>query len=238
MKNSFEITHNTVFSNRIKKPVRIAQITDLHDCLYGSFQSELTDAVMSLKPDFIACTGDLFNRKKPFCKDNATCLIKNLLRIFPVFIVEGNHEARLGEAGDRYLNDLEAYGARILRNEAVDYDDIHIIGLVQRPCRTDLAGLISERQFNLVLSHRPELFPMYVSCGSDLVLSGHAHGGQVRIGKLALIAPQQGVFPKYTSGMYQSDFSRMFVSKGLGDTVVIPRINNPHELALICLIPE
>lgn len=238
MKNSFEITHNTIISCKIKQPVRIVQISDLHDCLYGSSQSELTDAAVSLQPDFIVCTGDLFNRKKPSSKDNAIFLIRNLLRIFPVFTVEGNHEARLGAEGARYLNDLEAYGAIVLRNEAVDYDDIHIIGLVQRPCKTDLSGLISEKQFNLVLSHRPELFPMYSSCGSDLVLSGHAHGGQIRIGKYSLIAPEQGLFPKYTSGMYASGFSRMFVSRGLGDTVVIPRINNPHELALICLIPE
>lgn len=237
MKTRFEITHNTVISTKIIHAVRIVQISDLHDCVYGSLQSELTDTVVSLQPDFIVCTGDLFNRKKPFHKENATCLIRNLSEVFPVFIVEGNHESRLGLTGTRYLNDLAAYGAKIMRNNSVCYNNINIIGLVQRPSKPDIIDLFSTNLFNLVLSHRPELFPLYASCGSDLVLSGHAHGGQVRIGDLALIAPQQGLFPKYTSGMYELNSSRMYVSRGLGDTVLIPRINNPHELALICLMP-
>lgn len=237
MKNSFKVTECTVASFKIPEQIRIIQISDLHDQFYGTNQSLLTDAVYSQDPDLVVCTGDLFDRRRPSRKENAFRLIECLCGRFPVFIAEGNHEVCLGETGSSYLDTLSSYGAKILLNESVTFHSINVIGLRQRPHTEDLSELIDNSRFNLVLSHRPELFPLYVACGADLVLCGHAHGGQVRIGKTALVAPQQGLFPKYTSGLYESGVTRMFVSKGLGDTVLIPRINNPHELNLILLDP-
>ena len=235
MKNSFDITTCLIRSDRVPVPLRIVQISDLHDHLYGAGQSDLISAVDSLHPDLIVCTGDLFDRRRPMRKDNAFCLVEKLVSDYRVLITEGNHEACLGETGNAYLEALSSAGATILRSASVLYYGINVIGLKQRPAREELLNLILPERFNLVLSHRPELFQLYASCGADLVLCGHAHGGQIRFGNTALIAPQQGLFPKYTSGLYHEGSTSMFVSKGLGDTVWIPRINNPHELNLICL---
>lgn len=235
MKNSFDITKCRIRSDRVPVPLRIVQISDLHDHLYGAGQSDLTAAIDSLRPDLVVCTGDLFDRRRPSRKDNVFCLIEKLVPDYPVLIAEGNHEACLGDIGTAYFDALSAAGATILRNASVLYRGINVIGLKQRPDRQELQDLIIPERFNLVLSHRPELLSLYSSCGADLVLCGHAHGGQIRFGKIALIAPQQGLFPQYTSGLYHAGSTSMFVSKGLGDTVWIPRINNPHELNLICL---
>ena len=238
MRNRFKITRCTIRSSKIPREIRIIQISDLHDHLYGTGQCELIGAVRSERPDLVVCTGDLFNRKRPARRENAFFLVEKLVTRYPVIIVEGNHEAVLRQKGLRFQDTLHVCGATVLMNESITLFGIHVIGLRQRPKKTDLLELIDPDHFNLVLSHRPELFPMYVSCGADLVLSGHAHGGQIRIGNFGLVAPQQGLFPKYTSGLYSDGKTRMFVSKGLGDTVLVPRINNPHELNLICLKPE
>ena len=113
-----------------------------------------------------------------------------------------------------------------------------LIGLREHPDCKLIDEYASDSLFNLVLSHRPEKFEEYAETKADLVLCGHAHGGQIRIGKISLYAPEQGSFPKYTSGMYEKNGTKMFVSSGLGDTIIIPRINNPHELNIIHLYPD
>ncbi len=238
MKQPFEITHLTVCSSKIIKPITIAQVSDLHNRRYGDGQTQLLQAIRAEKADMIACTGDLFNRHDPSEYQNTFAFIRAIAGEIPTYVVEGNHEAALGKTGEQFLLTLSQMGAIVLRNAAQPFCGIRVIGLEQRPTREALLEWIRPNSFNLVLSHRPELFDLYESCHADLVLSGHAHGGQIRIGKIALLAPQQGVFPKYTSGLYEKDGTRMFVSKGLGDTVWVPRINNPHELNIIRLLPQ
>ena len=88
--------------------------------------------------------------------------------------------------------------------------------------------------YNIVLSHRPEYFRAYVEAGADLVLCGHAHGGQVIIGDKGLFAPGQGFFPEYTQGIHIKNDTSMIVSRGLGDSV-LPRVNNMPELVIVTL---
>lgn len=238
MKRPFERTYLSVHSFKIKKPITIVQISDLHNRLYGNGQAQLLQAIREEHPDLIACTGDLFNRHDASEYENAFTLIRAIADEIPTYVVEGNHEAALGTIGEQFLLEISQMGAIVLRNAAQPFKDVRVIGLKQRPTKAELLPLIRPDCFHLVLSHRPELFELYVSCRADLVLSGHAHGGQIRIGNLALLAPQQGLFPKYTSGLYEKNGTRMFVSKGLGDTVWVPRIHNPHELNVIRLLPQ
>ena len=234
----FDITRETYHSAKLRTPHRIVQVSDLHDFLYGAEQSALIDAIRAEQPERIVCTGDLLNRRNANAFQNALLFVRRAVEIAPVLIVEGNHEAALGETAQRHLETMRSYGAAILRNETIEDGEVRWIGLRQRASREVLAGLIRPDRFNLVLCHRPELFPTYAGIGADLILCGHAHGGQIRIGNVPLYAPQQGWFPRYTAGLYEQDGTRMFVSRGLGDTVPVPRIRVPHEWNVHTLLPD
>ena len=174
MKQMFETTQITVRSNKIASPIKIVQISDLHDALYGEAQIGLRDAIQAQSPDWIAVTGDLFNRKKPKACRNAFDLIEAAVKIAPVYVVEGNHEVALGEIGEQYLSETERRGAAVLRDERTALLGLNVIGLRQRAERDTLRAMIDPERFNLVLCHRPELFSTYAGVGADLILCGHA----------------------------------------------------------------
>ncbi|MGB4138298.1 MAG: metallophosphoesterase, partial [Saccharofermentanales bacterium] len=102
---------------------------------------------------------------------------------------------------------------------------------------TKLHELMKENDgFTVLLSHRPELFDVYVDCGVDLVLSGHAHGGQFRLPFVGgIVAPDQGLFPKYDAGLYAAESTNMIVSRGIGNSIIPFRFNNRPEVVLIVL---
>ena len=103
-------------------------------------------------------------------------------------------------------------------------------------CFSDMLKGLADENYTILLSHRPELFDLYCEAGTDLVLSGHAHGGQVRIPFVGgLVAPNQGLFPEYTEGLYEKDGIKMIVSRGLGNSIIPLRVNDPPELVLITL---
>ncbi len=237
IKKPFETSHTDIRSEKLDHPYTVVQISDLHNNRYGEKQAVLVNAVLAQKPDFVVCTGDLFNRHDASEFQNAFDLIDALAPHLTVWVVEGNHEIALGEQGEFFLQKVTDKGAKILRNNTDDFGRLHIIGLKQRADREELQRHILFDRFNLVLCHRPELFPHYIGCGADLILCGHAHGGQIRIGNVALYAPQQGLFPKYTAGLYEQQGTKMYVSRGLGDTVLPPRIHNPYELCVFHLLP-
>lgn len=238
MKKPFETTRHCVRSTKIRIPFCVVQVSDLHNALYGKNQSALLEAIAAEHPDWIAVTGDLFNRKNPGAYRNALVLIEGLERIAPVYVVEGNHEAALGKEGERLLQETVFRGATLLCDEKTTVFGVNLIGLKQRATVETLQSLTDPERFNLVLCHRPELFLNYAQTDADVILCGHAHGGQIRIGNTALYAPQQGMFPPYTSGLYERNGTKLYVSRGLGDTVIWPRIHNPHELNVFRFAPE
>ena len=105
---------------------------------------------------------------------------------------------------------------------------------------TKLQGLLEDKDdYTILLSHRPELFETYVNCGVDLVFSGHAHGGQFRLPFIGgLVAPNQGLFPQYDSGLYTKGDTNMIVSRGLGNSIIPIRFNNRPEIVLLKIIAE
>lgn len=222
-------------------------ISDLHNAEFGDGQKDLIDKIEAQDADIIVITGDMIDSRRTDV-DKAVELITGLGNKIPVYYVTGNHESRVRE-----YNELESKlienGVTVLKNESVkiekDSSFINIIG-VDDPSfgmsANDIFHTVSELKtdgYDVLLSHRPELFETYCESGAELVLCGHAHGGQVRIPFAGgLVAPNQGLFPEYTAGSYKSGSTEMIVSRGLGNSIIPLRVNNPPELVVITLSGE
>lgn len=239
------------------KPIRLALITDLHSCSYGRDMEKLIGAVKKQAPDVILLGGDIFDDGQP--DDNAERFLAGIAGYAPSYYVTGNHEYWSGEnAFAEKMAILDRYGVVRLRGTGseIGIGGIRLtIGGVDDPCawtgdlsetvpegfRAELAAvsaLCEEADYAILLTHRPELFDLYVREGFDLVLAGHAHGGQWRIPGLlnGLYAPNQGFFPPLAGGKFEKDGTVMIVSRGLArESTRIPRFYNPPELVIIDL---
>ena len=227
----------------------VAHISDLHNARFGKDQARLLALIGH--PDLIAVTGDLIDKRRPGMA-HALSFAAGAAAVAPVYYAAGNHEAKSKEY-PALCGELARRGVHILFDEAVPFvrggAQITLAGLAdarfvsqrreQFPALTQkkLARMLKERDgFCLLLAHRPELFSVYAAAGADLSLCGHAHGGQFRIPLLGgLIAPDQGLFPKYCAGIYRDGAAQMVVSRGLGNSSVPIRLNNRPEVVLITL---
>lgn len=247
----------TVESDKLSAPVRIALLTDLHSCRYGENQKNLIKAVQKQNPDIVLLGGDIFDDKVPH--KNAELTVKQLAEKYPCYYVTGNHEYWSREVGI-ILDIIKDCGVTVLSGEC---DTITINGQIINICGVDdpdaevylAEGVPIEEQMNsaneatkkaektagteiftVLLSHRPELFETYQEYDFDLVLSGHAHGGQWRIPGIlnGLFAPNQGLFPEYAGGRYDYTGGTMIVSRGLArESTPVPRIFNRPELVIV-----
>lgn len=228
----------------------IAQISDLHNSEFGENNSQIISILKEDRPDMIAITGDLIDSNHTDF-DIAITLIKSIKDIAPIYFVSGNHEAWIESEFEKFEKDLRNEGVHILRNENIKIENsggtINLIGLEDpdfygRGSYTadilleNLQNLIDLDEFNLLLSHRPELFEGYLKNKVDLVLSGHAHGGQFRLPFIGgLIAPNQGFLPRYDAGIFEKNNTKMIVSKGIGNSIIPIRFNNQPEVVYIKL---
>ena len=229
---------------------RIAHISDLHNAELGDSNEKLLSMLREAEPDIIAITGDLIDSRNTNI-EVALAFAEEAMKIAPCYYVTGNHEARVSEY-DELKAGLEAAGVVVLENERTEIElsgeAITILGVDDPSFNTDYlfgdsASVVSntlteisteDDGFALLLSHRPELFDTYVACGMDLTLSGHAHGGQFRLPFVGgLVAPNQGLFPKYDSGLYTDGGTNMIVSRGIGNSILPFRFNNRPEVILI-----
>ena len=218
--------------------INIVQISDLHSKKFGFGNRNLIKKIKELKPDMIFITGDIVDYKKYKLKSMIQFL-DGIKDICPVYFVNGNHEWKSGKVGE--IN-YEA-GKRIT---SANNNKIVIKKGVSEICISGIdvpmwssAGdeyikdfeMVKDERFTILLAHRPDYFREYAACGFDLVFSGHAHGGQVRLPFIGgLFAPNQGFFPKYTSGVYEKDRTKMVVSRGLGNSVIPLRLFNRPEI--------
>lgn len=249
---AIKTTDITIENNKIPEEFnnfKIAQVSDLHNRKLGD---RLIKIIQNESPDIIVVTGDLVDSSHTDF-DTAMEFIDSAMKIAPVYYVTGNHEAwlnnfedlekRLTDSGVHMLDNncqwLTKGDAKINIAGVKDPDFIERTSLdgIQGAIVTEsLKPLLNNEYYNIVLSHRPELFEEYVNMQADLVLTGHAHGGQVRIPFVGgLIAPNQGLFPHYTEGVYSKDSTDMVVSRGLGNSVIPVRVNNMPELVMITL---
>ncbi len=230
----------------------IAHVSDVHNRPAGG-PERLVSALRAQRPGLIAITGDLIDRDYPDI-DAAAALVRALAAIAPVCFVSGNHEYR-SERYEELLPLLRKAGARVLDDGAAMMEiggvRLTVAGLRDPACFNNLSGrtddavrherektlktlLPKDAAFCLLLSHRPEFFDIYARCGVPLVLSGHAHGGQARF-PIPLFSPGQGMFPRYTGGMYRRGDTAMVVSRGLGGRLTRLRVFNPPEVVMVRL---
>jgi len=233
---------------------RIVLLADLHGAEHGKDNERLVELIGDANPDIIVFAGDLVDRYqpgKPVDKqiEIAQTLVHQLVRIAPVYYVTGNHEWDIGERADlqRLLDMLDENDVSVLRNQyrrltvgessiiLAGVDDPHGPADMIKPDELIESIRVAENpDFLVVLSHRNHNLQLYRRLGVDLVLSGHAHGGMVRLPFTdGLIGPQYDLFPTYTSGVYTSGETNMVVSRGLGNHFGWTRfLNNPHVVVV------
>lgn len=231
---------------------RIVQISDLHNSHNSLMTGSLVRKTAQASPDMIVLTGDMIDSYYPDV-DSAMSVIGQLNCIAPVYYVIGNHEARTGKSGI-LIRKMKQQGISVLSDSyaviRVADDEIVVAG-VNDPRRLNADGQGSDaeivksalgsmdydrRMFSVLLSHRPELMNVYATYGVDLVLTGHAHGGLIRLPFIGgLYAPHQGLFPTYCAGLYTAGGTQMIVNRGTGNSGFSFRINDPPELVVTVL---
>ena len=255
---ALELNTYTISSSKLPQSFdgyRIAHVSDLHNAEMGKDNEKLLTMLREANPDMIAITGDLIDSRNTDI-EVALQFIREAVKIAPCYYVTGNHEARVNEYGELKAG-MEAAGVTVLEDAkfeiSIDGETIMLIGVNDPSYQTDylfgdtktvmntkLEELHTEQdRFTILLSHRPELFETYVDHDLDLVLSGHAHGGQFRLPFIGgLVAPNQGLFPEYDAGIYAEGNTNMLVSRGVGNSILPFRINNRPEVILIELQAE
>lgn len=229
---------------------RIVHVSDLHNAEFGVGNKRLIGKIEKAKPDIIVMTGDMIDMYKPKI-DVVVSFGAKLCKIAPTYFVTGNHDVKtVGRA--ELLEGLEKSGVIVLRNKNVTLEKggerIHLIGIddpkflddtrtgTDRENIESVLRLLTENtqeKFEILLAHRPEMIDVYSLFKIDLVLSGHAHGGQINIpGKGGVVAPGQGWFPEYYEGLHTVNGTQMIVSRGLGNSAFPFRINNKPEIII------
>ena len=251
-----EATEYTIESSLLPKSFdgfKIVQISDLHNTEFGKNNKNLINVIKEEKPDAVFVTGDTIdgfytNIQIPID------LFKEILKICDIYLVVGNHEIRsdtnlyfdfldaLTEMGVVVLKDdttyIERNGEKIQiigLNDASNYKAVYNDNYNKQIVET-INNLDDKECFSVLLSHHPELFDDYAKTNVDLVFSGHAHGGQIRLPFIGgVIAPEQGLFPEYTEGVFTQNNTKMVVNRGLGNSIIPVRINNSPEIVVVTL---
>lgn len=245
----------------IKKRARLVLLADLHNKQYGAGNEKLIAAIDGLTPDMIVCAGDLMTSVPDMPMLPAERIVHVLSEKYPFYYGNGNHEYRIyhetdkyGAMGEEYRSVLEGCNVCLLENESIDLPSygIRITGLdlpqyVYKRFRN--AGLKTEElekmigkpdgdSFNILLAHNPAFFETYAEWGAQLTLSGHVHGGVMRLpGIGGVLSTSLTLFPEYDGGLFEKDGNRMIISRGLGSHTIPVRLFNPAELVVIDLIP-
>ena len=261
---NLEITHYTVRSANLPKSfsgTNFVVIADLHNNSFGDNNNILIEEIDKINPSFIIIAGDMVVGRKSEDFSVALSLLSRLAFRYPIYYGFGNHEQRLIPEGkyynlnwDKYIEKLRDLNIHILDNDSIkikkDNDSLVISGIsidlkffnkpkvpvMEEDYLEKLIGKLDKKCYNIVIGHNPIYFKQYLNINADLILSGHMHGGIVRLPLLGgVISPQYELFPKYDAGMFQEDNQIMLVSRGLGTHTIKLRVYNRPELMLVTL---
>lgn len=252
----------TMTTDKVTSPVRLVLLTDLHSCYYGDNQEKLLSAIDKAEPDLICMVGDIFDDETSH--QGTMTLLDGLADRYPCYYVTGNHEHWSEEvwvlkalmvsygvtvlAGDSVLVPI-GDGDTTIQLSGIDdptgFYDKGTAGVAEPDSWLGQLAMVETNAadtpyYTILLSHRPEKVTEYAASPFDLVLSGHAHGGQVRIPFLmnGLFAPNQGWFPDYAGGEYALNANTtLIVSRGLAKSD-LPRIFNRPEVVVVNIIPK
>lgn len=245
--NGITITKHIVTKNNLPKEFdgfRVVQVSDLQNKSFGINHNILLKKLEKLQPDIIVITGDLLDRNRTDI-DKVMNFIKQARNISEIYFVTGNHEHQSPDNSWEILSkQLLAENVHIMDNKSTKIikngESIEILGLrdysVNRKYEKHLNRLSNKDIFQILLSHRPELYPVYLQYDIDLAFTGHAHGGQVRLPFFGgVFAPNQGLLPPFTEGIHDNNGTTMIISRGLGNSTCPLRVNNRPELILAVL---
>ena len=252
---ALEVNEYEIVSDRIPEAFagfRIAQVSDLHNKDFGEGYGQLLTLLSQINPDIIVVTGDLIDSRQTDL-DIALEFARQAIKLAPVYYVSGNHEARVREYEDLKMGLAEA-GVVVLENQKLQitregenitlmgiddpsFQEDYLFGDSKSVARQAIENIQNESDgYTILLSHRPELFDLYVETEIDLVFSGHAHGGQFRLPFVGgLVAPNQGFFPEYDAGLFSEGSTNMIISRGVGNSIIPIRLNNRPEIVVVTL---
>ncbi len=252
--NYIEISSFKVLSDKVPESfdgVKIVHLSDLHSKEFGAGNKRLLKKINDIKPDIIVMTGDMVSASDTNF-DVFLDLARNLGMRYECYYIVGNHELDLSKQYyDEIMESLEKSGITILDNEKIvlerESDVLNLYGMwynakyyMQSDLTSDvieqIIGKDDDENFDLLLTHNPKHFETYVDWGADLILSGHVHGGMVRLPFIgAVFSPERTLFPKYSAGAYEKDGGTMIVSRGLGRGTTGFRLFNRPEVCVITL---
>lgn len=254
--NTIAITNYCVNNTKNDAKLKFVVITDLHNKEYGEKNTDLAELVKEQNPDFIAVCGDMVNRGDPDTTKMKDVLEK-LSKIAPTYCCLGNHERdNTAEFGTDFKSETNSTGAVLLDNEYIKFTkngkSVLIGGMSDYPyyefytpdddvpSRTlwEEFAEKAKNNFTILLHHQPEYIAEDAKkTDIDLIVCGHTHGGQIQLPFIGgVIAPNQGLFPKYDKGEFDLDGTKMIVCAGLSNTVFIPRINNQVEIGVVTVV--
>ena len=260
--HNFRIYEYEVRSDKVSGDYTFVFLTDLHDYVFGRDNERLIKVIDDIHPDAVLSAGDMFtarHRDGRFHPEVAFSLLKRIAEKYPLYVSNGNHEEKIkeskdlfGNAFDRYKESLRREGVVYLDNQSSDFKkDIRISGLClstdyfQKMSKKDMSPdhiskklgnmTASEKErFQILIAHNPIYFDEYRNWGADLTVSGHVHGGIIRLPFIGgVISPAIAFFPKYDGGKYTKDGSTMVLSRGLGTHTIHVRLFNPGEVSVI-----
>ncbi len=260
--NRFVVRTHEITDERIRRPLRAVVLADLHNKRYGKENERLLEAVRTCEPDCILIAGDMLTAKPGKSFEPALQVLRELKKDYPVYYGNGNHEHRLklyprsyGDMAKRYEAALGELGIEPMVNThaALQPWGIVIYGseidkLYYRRFKVQdmdqdylerLLGVPDPGVYNVLLAHNPDYFPYYAEWGADLTISGHVHGGIVRIPFLGkgVASPCVRLFPKYDGGLFYEKGKTMLLSRGLGIHTIPFRLFNPGELWVVDFRP-
>lgn len=240
-KENIKINKYQLTTDKTPESLKIAFITDYHNQKISLKLRKKIEELKKIAPDLIILGGDIFEEGEK--NKHTLAFLEELKESAPIYYVTGNHEY-YPLAIDNLEEVLEKYHIKKLAGNIVEIKNNIFLSGIDDPRSgneyikeySKLKGELKEKGYNILIAHRPERFYEYQNLKVDLILSGHAHGGQIRIPLLfpqGLYSPNQGLFPKRTGGIYQMDAITHIVTTGLGNRVIVPRINNPQEILII-----
>ncbi len=261
--NHFVVVRHEIRDRRIRGRCRVVFLSDLHNKQYGKDNVQLLAAIEELKPDAVLIGGDMINGKSGEKLEGTVDLLRSLKEKYPIYYANGNHEHRIklypetyGDAAERYGEALSELGIEPMVNCHVQLPGTNLaiygseidkyyykrftVPEMEPDYLTGLLGCPRREAYTILLAHDPDYFPQYARWGADLVLSGHVHGGIIRVPVLnkGLLSPNVRFFPKYDGGVFREGKSTMILSRGLGMHTIPFRLFNPGELIVIDFIEQ
>jgi len=238
----------------------IVHLSDLHNAEFGTDNEQLIGVIKQLKPDIILITGDMIVGKPDTDVTTAVKVTNALCQIAPVYYSMGNHELRVslyenvyGDMWQQFLGGISEDVHLLLDEKSTiikGNDSIQLYGLSLTPALykrlkhtpmpedylTTLFGECDNQGYHIFMAHNPDYFPDYAAWGANLTLSGHVHGGMIRIPILGgALSPMIHFFPKYDKGLFENNGKYMILSGGLGNHTFKFRVNNLPEVVFITL---